>query len=200
MKVYDSANPPVQATASGASVVLSAVPQGTSMFDKAVTASAHMAISNPALQFSGRNWYKNLSTVALAGVVALDSLTIGNKTYVAGTDFAVGGNDTATAVNLAVAVNLGVLEAQPMWSVNFLDLIVDSKVTGVGAVSASFDVETSSNGVDWVTNSTQAPSGSTSAVAAQAMTKVRPFLRVKPTALTGTNARLQVWVVPAPAY
>jgi hypothetical protein len=200
MQIYDSGNPPVKAVAVGPTVVLTAIAQGTPTPDKAVSGTAtRFSVSNPVLENGGLRLSGMTSMVTLNAVVGTNSLTIGSKTYVGGTDFAIGGNDTATAVLLAAAINLPVLEAQPSWVFNHENIQLDAKVVGTGAVSASVDVEHSHNGQDWSLLATLAPSGTTSAVATSAQQRPKPFLRAKPTALTGTSARVVVGVTGLPS-
>lgn len=204
MKVYDSANLPVQALAVGATVVLTAVAQGTPVPDKTISGTAtRFAISNPTLQWQGRDPNKYTSTITLNAVVNGNALTIGGKVYTAGTEFTVGGNDAATAVNLAAAINLPIMEAQAPWifndeSANIQFLAAASS----GNVTCTADVEESLDGVNWsvagtspMINASAAPSVQTTV----AVTKRKPMLRVRPLTLSGTGARLQVWIKGAPS-
>lgn len=200
MRVYDSSYLPVAAVALAAVVTLTAQPQGTPVPAKAVTQSGgHISISNASLEFSGLRHTGGVSTLTLSGVTNGDSVTIGSKTYVAGTDFVVGGNDTVTATNLAAAINTRILEAQAPWSFHYQNLTIDSSVSGTGAVAFVADIEHSINGVDWSVLTTINISGTGSAVGSFAAVKPKTFLRVKPTTLTGTGAVAKVWVTGVPA-
>lgn len=205
MQLYDSANYAVQALAVGATVVLTAVPQGGApVADKAVSGTAtRFSISNPTLSSRGLDLNKLTSTVTLNAVVSTNALTIGGKTYTAGTDFAVGGNDTATAVNLAAAINAPVMEAQGPWVFNHENGNIEIRGSATaGNVTTTGDIEDSIDGVNWsniTTSPTWNPAAAASTVTKIAVSKLRPFIRVKPLTLSGTGARVQVFYAGAPA-
>jgi hypothetical protein len=200
MKVYDSLVFPVLAVALGNTVLLSTQGVGTPAPDKPVSQTgAHITISNPMLETSGKRYTGGQSTLTLVGVVGTDSLTIGPKTYVAGTDFVVGGSDAITATNLAAAINVAQLIAQPAWVFNHENLTIEAKVSGSGAVASGIDIEHSQNGVDFSNLTTFALSGTGSAIGTFAAVRPKPFIRVKPNTLTGTSARAEVWVNGAPS-
>lgn len=203
MKIFDSSNLPVQALALGSTLVLTAIAQGTPQPAVAVSASnGHMVVSNPLLEWGGRNFSLDsyptkggVSQVALSGVVNTDSLTIGGKTYVAGTDFTVGGSDTATCTNLAAAINTPQTGAQAPWVWNCPTLNFQGVVSGTGAVASNVDIEHSADGQTWTSltgSNLFTLSGTTKASAVVKFSGAFSLIRVNLKSLTAGN-RIQIW-------
>jgi hypothetical protein len=206
MQLFDSANPLYTATSVVTVVSFSkSNNQGVGLADATVTGGAHITAFQPTRKDLNVLTPVN-PTLTLTGVVVADTCTINGTTYSAvasgatGNQFNVGGNDTATAANLVTAFN-----ANQTTGFGAGIVILDAKfdvctiVTGTGTVSASMQLQASMNGTDWINHpgqGVQSPSGSGKAMVVSSELTPYQYMRSNITALSGTNARVQVYYNP----
>ena len=232
MKIFDSSNPVLTATASGPVVTITPNPQGTQVVDKALaTSGATLVVSAgtpkriqdavssevfvlPGLPLTKIQWAGyygfNPLNITLASVVATNTVTIDGVVFTAiasgatGTQFNVGGNDTATAVNLAASIN-AYFNSQTYPGQNFVmkcaRILWEAVVTTTsGNAAATGSVQGSIDGVNWVqVDAVTLASGASPVFISTADDRPSyPFLRFVPATFTGTGVKLVVNVREVP--
>jgi hypothetical protein len=128
--------------------------------------------------------------------LALDGQTfLAVASGASGTQFNVGSNDTATAVNLAAAISTYYAGFRPgmAYRTDGYSLLLQASVNGTGAVTANIDIQASLDGINWVSlgsngNPAFALTGTNSVAALSPEQSGFPWIRANPQSITGTNA------------
>lgn len=213
MKIFDTRTPRVLAVAALGVLTLTQNAQGTPDPLVVTATGGTMAVDIPVageknvLTTGWSTWNATPNTVALASVIATDTLTIQGQVFTAvalgasGKSFNVGLTDAATATNLAAAITAWFAKNEGPWfQTNDTFLSFEATVadpTNAVSVAATVGIEVSVDGVNAVTHpdiSAFSLSGTGLAIGMSKAVGAYPFVRAKVSAMTGTGAYTQVFM------
>ena len=211
MKIFDTRTPRVLAVAALGVLTLTQNAQGTPDPLVITSTGGTMAVDIPVagaknvLTTGWSTWNATPNTVALASVIATDTLTIQGQVFTAvasgasGKEFNVGLTDAATATNLAAVITSWFAKNEGPWfQVNDPFLVFEALAAdpmNAEAVTATVSIEVSVDGVNAVTHpdvSAFSLSGTGKAVGVSKPVGAYPFVRANVSAMSGTGAYAQV--------
>lgn len=208
MKIFDTRNPRLVATAALAVVSLAYNAQGAPDPRSVRPNGAHFVVSAPdSQQFNVLDNTRTPWTITCATPVDGDYLVVQGVVFTAkaagatGNQFNIGVDNTATAVNLAAVLNAYFGKNVGAWFTSHgQQLAFQAEVaedTGAAAVTATISIEVSVDGVNPVIHPDLAAfsfTGTGKVVGLSKDISAYPFVRANVSAMTGTAAYAQVFM------